>query len=81
MNSSPLETALAAKLPLPASNAEENRQLINQLAALRPRHRVSVDDHQRWQETGKPLHEDDVDIEDLLCEIRSAQPEERKPRR
>jgi hypothetical protein len=78
MNSSPLQVALSASKPIPASNAEENRQLINQVAALRPRHRVSVDDHQRWQETGKPLHEDDVDIEDLLAEIRSVQPQERK---
>lgn len=66
MNSGPLEVAIGASRPLPASNAEECRALLNQIAALRPRRLITVDDHRRWQETGRPPHCDDADISENL---------------
>jgi hypothetical protein len=40
---------------------------------------VTVEDHRRWQTTGRPPHEDDADLENpdidsLLAEIRQAEP-------
>jgi hypothetical protein len=47
--------------------------------AGRPGRIVTVEDHRRWQTTGRPPHEDDADLENpdldgLLAEIRQAVP-------
>jgi hypothetical protein len=66
-----LEIATASTRPIPASNLEENRQLLNQLAAHRPRFRPVDDD-------AAPAPDE---IDRLIAEIRNARPEERKNRR
>jgi hypothetical protein len=40
----------------------------------RPR-RVSIEDHARWHATGRPPHEDDGDIGELIEEIRRIEDE------
>ena len=42
---------------------------------LVPRHhrRITVADHLRWQETGRPPHADDDDLVDLLEELREVE--------
>lgn len=40
--------------------------------------RISVDDHARWQETGRPPHEDDADLADLIDELRAVERNTRK---
>lgn len=32
--------------------------------------RITVRDHERWQETGEPPHKDDADLAGLLAELR-----------
>lgn len=66
MNSDPLETALAdCQKPIPASNAESCRDLLER------QRRITVRDHERWQHTGKPPHENDADLTELLTELQS----------
>ena len=59
--------------------ADSTRELL-EIEHLVPRHarRITVDDHQRWLETGRPPHENDDDIADLLEELREV---ERRHRR
>jgi hypothetical protein len=61
-----LQTATSAAMHLPASQAEECRALLNQLAAHRPRRRVSIGDVQRfhaWIQTSVAIDRD-ADIAD-----------------
>jgi hypothetical protein len=74
----PLQIALSAKHHLPAGHAEECRELVKQIALQRPRRHITIADHERWRKTGEPPHKDDNDIEELIQEIRAAQPQERK---
>ena len=64
-----LSVALGASKPLPASNAEECRELL-EVERLAPNaaRRITVADHQRWQQTGRPPHLDDADINEPLTE-------------
>lgn len=34
--------------------------------------RITIADHERWQQTGEPPHKDDADLDELVAEIRSA---------
>ena len=54
-----LEVALSAQRPL-------------EVERLVPTHkrRVTITDHERWQLTGKPPHQDDADLAGLILEIR-----------
>ena len=42
---------------------------------LTPRHhrRVTIDDHLRWKTTGRPPHEDDADLAELIHELREVE--------
>ena len=76
MTSDPLQIALGASKPIPASNLEACRELL-EVEKLVPPHkrRITIDDHARWQETGRPPHEDDNDIAELIQDLRSVRRE------
>ena len=70
-----LADALTDALPLPASQAEECKQLLDQQAKRRI---VTVDDHRRfhvWSRTGEAVDRDD-DLQDLLTELRAVRRED-----